>query len=216
MQTPRCWRKPSGASVQNSEGSVIIRTEEKPSPPTCEKVVVEGEHFSEQLRSDVAGVADEIESLRAAVLKMEKVALGPRFDAIDRELTLSTAHVQTDADTAAYYAVSYASNSLAISYYKESRGVRTEEAQKNQLDSMLCAMESKFAPMKGVLLPGGSCNVSKRMEAQPPPKRQKRQSSSWLSGWSDWTGIPLKPRSFNDRVREGHPEPEPAIAGDCK
>ncbi len=78
-----------GASVQNSEGSVIIRTEEKPSPPTCEKVVVEGEHFSEQFRSDVAGVANEIESLRAAVLKMEKVALGPRFDAIDRRLTLS-------------------------------------------------------------------------------------------------------------------------------
>jgi hypothetical protein len=35
---------------------------------------------------------------------------------------------------------------------------------------MMCAMESKFALMKGVLLPGGSCSVLKRIEAQLPSK----------------------------------------------
>ena len=50
-------------------------------------------------------------------------------------------------------------NSLAIAYYKQSRGACAEEAPKDQLDSMMCAMESKFALMKGVLLPGGSCSV---------------------------------------------------------
>ena len=101
--------------------------------------------------------------------------LGPRFDAIDRELTLSTTHVQTDADMAIYYALSYANNSLAISYYKQLRGASTEEAQKGQLDSMMCAMESKFALMKGVLLPGGSCSVFKRMESQPVVKQEPPQ-----------------------------------------
>lgn len=158
-----------GATVESGEAGTTITTTQ----PKCEsdKPMVEGQRFSEQFRSDVAGVADEIESLRAVVLKKENVPLGPRFDAIDRKLTFATAHVQTDADMAVYYALSYANNSLAISYYKQSRGVPAEESQKNQLDSMMCAMESKFALMKGVLLPGGSCSVFTRIEAQPvPPK----------------------------------------------
>lgn len=156
-----------GASVQSGDGGVNVTT--APSKCDCDKTIVQGQKFSEQFRSDVAGVADEIESLRAVVLKKEKVPLGPRFDAIDRKLTLATAHVQTDADMAVYYALSYANNSLAISYYKQSRGVPAEEAQKNQLDSMMCAMESKFALMKGILLPGGTCSVFQRIEAQTPP-----------------------------------------------
>ena len=78
--------------------------------------------------------------------------------------------MQTDADLAVYYALAYANNSLAITYYKQTRGVPVEEAQKNQLDSMMCAMESKFALMKGVLLPGGSCSVFQRIEAHSAPK----------------------------------------------
>jgi hypothetical protein len=157
-----------GASVQTSVGGVMVLT--APKPVGCEKTAVEGQRFSEQYRSDVAGVADEIESLRAVVLKREKVDIGSRFDAIDRKLSLSTVHVQTDADMAVYYALAYANNSLAISYYKQTRGVPVEEAQKDQMDSMMCAMESKFALMKGVLLPGGSCSVFKRIEAQSAPK----------------------------------------------
>jgi hypothetical protein len=157
-----------GASEQTTVGGVIILT--TPKPVGCEKTAGEGQRFSEQYRSDVAGVGDEIESLRAVVLKREKVDLGSRFDAIDRKLSLSTVHVQTDADMAVYYALAYANNSLAITYYKQTRGVSLEEAQKDELDSMICAMESKFALMKGVLLPGGSCSVFRRIEAQSGPK----------------------------------------------
>jgi hypothetical protein len=157
-----------GASVQSEESRLLIRTDQ----PTCscDKTAAAGQRFSDVFRSDVAGVPDEIESLRAVVMKKEKVPLGPRFDAIDRKLTLSTVHVQTDADMAVYYALSYANNSLAIAYYKESRGVPADEAQKNQVDSLMCSMESKFALMKGTLLPGGTCSVLKRMESQLTPK----------------------------------------------
>ena len=159
-----------GASVHSVEGGVMILG--APKPEGCDKNSnpVEGQRFSEQFRSNVAGVADEIESLRAVVLRREKVPIGPRFDAIDRKLSLATVNVQTDADMAVYYALAYANNSLAISYYKGTRGVPVEEAQKDQLDSMMCAMESKFALMKGVLLPGGSCSVFKRIEAQAAAK----------------------------------------------
>jgi len=58
---------------------------------------MQGQKFSRQFRTDVAGVADEIESFRSVVLKKEKISLGPRFDAIDKKLTLSTPDVQTDA-----------------------------------------------------------------------------------------------------------------------
>ena len=157
-----------GASVLSGDSGVMVTTSTPKSD--CLKPDVEGQRFSRQFRSDVAGVADEIESLRAVVLKKENVPLGPRFDEIDRKLTLSTTHVQTDADMAVYYALSYANNSLAIAYYKQSRGVPSEDVQKDQLDSMMCSMESKFALMKGVLLPGGSCSVFKRIEAQSVSK----------------------------------------------
>jgi hypothetical protein len=61
--------------------------------------------------------------------------------------------VQTDADSAVHYAL--ADNSLAITYCKQVRGVPVEEAQKGQLDSMMCAMESKFVLMKGACCPAG-------------------------------------------------------------
>jgi hypothetical protein len=153
-----------GISVQQSTSGLMISTLPK---SDCDKSGPQGQRFSDEFRTDVAGVADEIESLRAVVLKKENVPLGPRFDSIDRKLTLSTTHVQTDADMAVYYALSYANNSLAIAYYKQSRGALADEASKDQLDSMMCAMESKFALMKGVLMPGGSCSVLRRMESQP-------------------------------------------------
>ena len=53
-----------------------------------------------------------------------------------------------------YYALSYANNSLANIYYKPSRGVPFHELQKDQLDSMRCATESKFALTTGELLRG--------------------------------------------------------------
>jgi hypothetical protein len=157
-----------GASLQSGESGVMIRSAAK--TDDCNKSVVEGQRFSEQFRADVARVADEIESLRAVVLKREKIDVGTRFDEIDGELSQAKSHMQTDADSAVYYALSYANNSLAIAYFKQQRGVPVQEAQKDQMDSMLCAMESKFALMKGVLLPGGSCSVFQRIEGQSAQK----------------------------------------------
>jgi hypothetical protein len=157
-----------GASLLSAEGGVMIRSAAR--SDDCNRGVVEGPRFSDQFRTDVARVADEIESLRAVVLKREKVDVGPRFDKIDGELSLAKTHVQTEADSAVYYALSYANNSLAIAYFKQQRGVPAQEAQKDQMDSMLCSMESKFALMKGVLLPGGSCSVFQRIEAQAAQK----------------------------------------------
>lgn len=159
-----------GAAIQPGANGLMIATLPR---NECDKPGEEGERFSDAFRRDVAGVADEIESLRAVVQMKGKVPLGPRFDAIDRKLKLSSTHVQTDADTAVYYALSYANNSLAITYYKQTRGASTDDTQKDQLDSMICAMESKFALMKGVLLPGGACSVFKRMASQPIVKKEE-------------------------------------------
>jgi hypothetical protein len=156
-----------GASVKSGEGGLMITS---PARPSCEseKTSVEGQPISEQFRHDVAEVADEIESLRAVVRMKEKVPIGSKFDKIDDKLSVSTVHAQTSADWAVYYALSFANNSLAIVYYKQSRGVPSQDLQGDQLDSTICAMESKFAVMKGVLLPGGSCSVFQRWEAQLP------------------------------------------------
>lgn len=161
-----------GARMQSSDGAVIVTTQA--SKCDTEKPAVEGQIFSQQFRSAVANVPDEIESLRAAMMKKESAPLGPRFDGIDKELTRSTELVQTDADQAVYYALAYANNTLAIAYYKQVRQVPAQDLQKEQLDSMMCSMESKFALMKGVLLPGGSCSVFKRIEGQLPPKPQEK------------------------------------------
>ena len=159
-----------GASVQSrDDGLKIVSSVSK---GQCDKQVADGQKFSQQFRGKIASIPDKIESLRASVIKNDSVPLGPRFDAIDKELTLSTTLVQSDADMAVYYALSYANNSLAIAYYKQVRGVPVDEAQKDQLDSMMCSMESKFALMKGVLLPGGSCSVLKRIESKQSGKAE--------------------------------------------
>ena len=157
-----------GAGVQSGDDGLMIVS--GPSKGQCDKVVADGQRFSQEFRSEIARVPDEIESLRVAVMKKDSPALGPRFDEIEKQLTLSTALVQTDADTAVYYALSFANNSLAIAYYQQARGVPFDEAQKDQLDSIMCSMESKFALMKGVLLPGGSCSVLKRIELKKSSK----------------------------------------------
>lgn len=164
-----------GAKVQSSDGAMMVTTQA--SKCDTEKPAVEGQMFSQQFRSEVANVPDEIESLRAALMKKEIVPLGPRFDDIDKELTHAKTLVQTDADQAVYYALAYANNTLAIAYYKQVRGVPVQELQQGQLDSMMCSMESKFALMKGVLLAGGSCPVFKRIEGQLPPKPQEKPES---------------------------------------
>ena len=95
--------------MQSGEGGLLIISPPKPSIEG-ENAIAEGLPFSEHLRKVVCGVADEIESLRAVLRRKDKAAIGPRFDEIDHELSLSTVHVQTDADKAVYCALSYANN----------------------------------------------------------------------------------------------------------
>ena len=74
---------------------------------------------------------------------------------------------------AVYYALSYANNfggHYLLQTIPRSPFLGTA---KPQLDSMVCAMESKFVLMKGVLLPGDSCSVLKRTGAQLPSKPAK-------------------------------------------
>jgi hypothetical protein len=159
-----------GAKVEDSDAGVQVT-----SAGDCEKLAVEGRRFSTEFRTDVLALPDEIESLRAVVFKKDvDPTLGPRFDEVDKRLGYSQTHIMTDADQAVYYALAYANNSLAISYYKKLRGAAVEETQKAQLDSMMCAMESKFALMKGVLVQGGSCSVFKRIEAQAATTKTNR------------------------------------------
>lgn len=158
-----------GGQMASAEGGVLVTSGVPKSE--CEKPSVEGRRFSEQFRSKVSGVPDEIESVRAVMMKKENVPLGPRFDTIDQKLNGMSSLVQTDADQEVYYALAFANTKLAIAYYKVGRGVAVEETQKDQLDSMMCSMESKFALMKGLLVPGGSCDVFKRMGSPSPPTK---------------------------------------------
>jgi hypothetical protein len=83
------------------------------------------------------------------VLKEDKAAIGPRFGDIKHELSLSTVHVQTDADMAVYNALSNANNFAGYYLLQTIPRSPFPGTAKHQLDSMVCAMESKFALMKG-------------------------------------------------------------------
>jgi hypothetical protein len=165
-----------GGQMASAEGNVLVTS--GLSKSECEKPAVEGQRFSQEFRSKISGVPDEIESVRAVMMKKDNVPLGPRFDAIDQQLNSMMSLVQTDADQAVYYALAYANNTLAITYYKVGRGVAVEETQKDQLDSMMCSMESKFALLKGVLIPGGSCKVFQRMGSSSPPTKTAQKPTA--------------------------------------
>ena len=72
--------------MESGEDGLLITSPPKPSIER-EKVIAEGQPFSEQFRKGVSGVADQIESLRAVELKKDMAAIGPRFDQIDHELS---------------------------------------------------------------------------------------------------------------------------------
>jgi len=126
------------------------------SPPKrsikCEKAITEGHPFPSssqgRLRSRGRNRKPSCHSAQARHGTDRQ-----RFE-IDQELSLSTVDVQTDVDMDVYHALSYADNSLANIYYKQSRGVPFQELQKDQLDSMMCAAETKFALTTGELLRG--------------------------------------------------------------
>ena len=92
-------------------------------------------------------------------MKQEALIPAANFDEVDRQISEAEFRAQTDADKSVSYALSHASNTLAIMYFKLRRGVPPEYAQQGQLDSVLCSMESKFALQFGRLSGKESCSV---------------------------------------------------------
>jgi len=75
-------------------------------------------------------------------------------------------HMEAATDAAArsstaarFRAFEHANSTLAIMYFKLRRGVPPEYAKQDQLDSVLCSMESKFALQVGRLSGKESCSV---------------------------------------------------------
>jgi len=115
--------------------------------------------LSEAYRKAAVNIPDTIEILRTLVYKHAPEVLAPRLDALDHEISATQNRVQTDADKSVYYALNNASNMLAIAYYKMMQGVPAETAKQDQIDSVLCSMESKFALQVGRLSGRESCSV---------------------------------------------------------
>ena len=120
--------------------------------------------LSDAYRKAAVRIPDAIESLRALVSKAtlsKPVAVIPiaSFDEVDRQISEAQFRAQTDADKSVSYALSKANNRLAIAYLKLWRGVPPEYAKQEQLESVMCSMESKFALQVGRLSGKESCGV---------------------------------------------------------
>lgn len=144
-----------GASV-SSQGQVAVL-----SVPASESACGDprdAKRLSDAYRKAAVRIPDAVEGLRAQV-KQAAVIPAASFDEVDRQISEAAFRAQTDADKSVSYALSHASNTLAIMYYKLRRGVPPEYAKQGQLDSVLCSMESKFALQVGRLSGKESCSV---------------------------------------------------------
>src|SRR5271166_5409861 len=115
--------------------------------------------LSDAYRKAAVRIPDAIEGLRALAGKPGAVIPAASFDDIDHQISEADFRAKTDADKSVSYALSHANSSLAIMYYKLRRGVPTEYAKQGQLDSKLCAVESKYALEFGRLSGKEMCSV---------------------------------------------------------
>jgi hypothetical protein len=145
-----------GASV-SSQGAVTVLSSPAAPEPACGSVA-DTRKLSDAYRKVAVRIPDEVESLRALV-KQEAVIPAASFDEVDRQISEAEFRAKTDADKSVSYALSHSNNMLAIMYFKLRRGVPPEYAQKGQIDSVLCSMESKFALQVGRLSGKESCSV---------------------------------------------------------
>ena len=151
-----------GASV-SSKGQVTAVS--IPAPPEVECVDVPAAwKLSDAYRKAAVRIPDAIESFRTVVNKatMNKhVAAIPAasFDDVEHQISEADFRARTEADKSVSYALFRANNTLAIMYYKLWRGVPSEYARQEQLESVLCSMESKFALQVGRLSGKENCRV---------------------------------------------------------
>jgi hypothetical protein len=145
-----------GASV-SSQGQMAVLSTPAAAEPPCGNVA-DARKLSDAYRKVAVHIPDEVESLRALV-KQSAIIPGASFDEVDRQISEAEFHALTDADKSVSYALSHANSLLAIMYFKLRRGVPPEYATAGQIDSVLCAMESKFALQVGRLSGKESCSV---------------------------------------------------------
>ena len=146
-----------GASISSKgQGSVLSI----PAPTEIENVDVPSAlRLSDAYRKAAVRIPDAVESLRTIMNKHLAIIPVASFDEVDRQIAEADFRAQTDADKAVSYALSKANNQLAISYFKMWQQVAPEYVKREQLESVLCSMESKFALQAGRLSGKESCSV---------------------------------------------------------
>jgi hypothetical protein len=142
----------------SSQGQVLVLSIPPVSESDCEDTSG-AKTLSDAYRKAAVHIPEEIETLRALVKKRGTIIPAAGFDEVDHQISEAEFRAQTEADKSVSYALSHASNTLAIMFYKLWRGVAPEYAMQGQLDSVLCSMESKFALQVGRLSGKESCSV---------------------------------------------------------
>ena len=128
--------------------------------------------LSDSYRKAAVHIPDEIEALRAQALKPGALIPAASFDDIDHQIAEADFRAKTEADKSVSYALSHANSTLAITYYKLRRGVPAEPARRGELDSELCAMDSKWALLAGRLSGKEWCSVFRASEKQPEVEKE--------------------------------------------
>ena len=123
-------------------------------------------HLSDSYRKAAVHIPDEIEVLRAQALKPGALIPAASFEDIDHHIEEADFRAKTEADKSVSYALSHANSTLAMMYYKLRRGVPAEPAMHGELDSELCAMDSKWALLVGRLSGKEWCSVFRASEKQ--------------------------------------------------
>jgi hypothetical protein len=153
-----------GASVV-SQGPVAVLSIPVQPETACGETAA-APRLSDAYRKVAVGIPDQIEALRALALKPGALIPAASFDEIGHQISEADYHAQTEADKSVSYALSHANNTLAIIYYKLRRGVPPEYAKRGELDSELCAMDSKWALRGGRLSGMEMCSVLQSREKE--------------------------------------------------
>ena len=146
-----------GASV-SSQGQVAVLSIPADPEAGCGDTS-DVKKLSDAYRKAAVHIPDALESLRVLVNKQGVIIPAASFDNVDHRISEAEFRAQTDADRSVSYALSHASNTLAIIYYKLRRGVSPEDAKQGQLDSVVCELESKLALQVGRLSGKEMCSV---------------------------------------------------------
>lgn len=160
--------KALGASVVSQGQVAVLSIPASPEAPCG--AIADVKRLSDVYRKAAVRIPDAIEALRVLTAKPGAVIPAASFDDIDHQISEADFRAKTEADKSVSYALSHANSTLAIMYYKVRRGVPTEYAKQGQLDSVLCAMESKYALQVGRLSGKEMCSVFQSSEKEEQAK----------------------------------------------